>query len=563
MQNLASLLAEPLPHSAQDNQEKPVKRKLGVIDAETDPFKIGRFPRPFIWGFYDGETYEEFATKKEMLAFFEQYAEPLCIYAHNGGKFDYHFLLEDLEADTDIMIINGRLSKFKIGNVEYRDSYNLFNFPLSAYKKDDMNYMIMEESERDKPHNKKKISDYLYKDCLYLYELVDNFIDSYGKHLTQASAAMKIWQKMSDVVAPKSTSDYYDVIKEFYYGGRVECFEKGIIHSQFKMIDITSAYPYAMMSSHPLSLTYKHIKNQVKIRKLIDSYPDGIMNSKFSAAFFTVHAKSKGAFPWRDKKCDKLMFPNDNLVRKFTITGWELQMGLRTCTVDDVKIIDIRIWDELINFKEYVDWFYAMKAAAKKTGDKLAELFAKLFLNALYGKFASDPRRYKSYTVVEPEHIKSYLDNGFGDGGFLGKWFLATQDMPFERQRFYNVATAASITGFVRAYLWEAACKCKGLLYCDTDSIAATDISGIELSSDLGGWGLDGEFDYGGIGGRKMYAFRKINKKGWKTASKGARLKPEEIITVSKGTEVIYSPNAPTYSVHSLPRFTKRRINRT
>ena len=60
-----------------------------------------------------------------------------------------------------------------------------------------------------------------------------------------------------------------------------------------------------------------------------------------------------------------------------------------------------------------------------------------------------------------------------------------------------------------------------------------------------------------------MYAFKKIENKGWKIASKGARLKPEEIIKVAKGSEVIYSPEAPTYSVHSLPRFTHRRINKT
>lgn len=567
MNSLSSLLSEPLP--LLDSDSPPKKRKLAVIDCETDPFKKGRFPKPFLWGFYDGSTYEEFKTKNQMLDFFQTYPEPLRVYAHNGGKFDYHFMLEDLEADTQIMIINGRLSKFIIGNVEYRDSYNLFNFPLAAYKKDDMDYAIMEEEEREKPHNKKKISDYLYKDCLYLFELVEGFISQYGLHLTQAGAGIKILQKMYDIKIPASTSDYYDTIKQFYYGGRVECFAKGIIKKHFKMLDITSAYPYAMIHKHPFSLEYKYY-NTNQSQLYIKGIENGLMNGKLSNAFFTINARSRGALPWRDKKQDKLAFPNDNLNRKFTVTGWEIQAGIRTGTLSSIKVLDIRIWNELKSYEEYVAKFFKMKDIAKKAKDKLNELFAKLFLNSPYGKFAADPRKYKSFTLAYSEDIQNYLDDGFEEGGFLGEWFLAKKDLQQERQRFYNVATAASITGFVRAYLWEAACKCKGLLYCDTDSIAAHDISQIDLSNDLGGWGLDGEFDYGGIGGRKMYAFRKVQKKDekndmkkWKIASKGARLEADEIIKVAKGQKVIYEPQAPTYSFHTEPRFTNREIVKT
>ena len=105
-------------------------------------------------------------------------------------------MLDHLEEDTEVMLINGRLSKFIIGATEFRDSFNLFNFPLAVYKKDDFDYRLMEEEERNRPENKKKISEYLEKDCVYLYEMVHGFIENYGLHLTQASAAMKIWQKL-------------------------------------------------------------------------------------------------------------------------------------------------------------------------------------------------------------------------------------------------------------------------------------------------------------------------------------------------------------------------------
>ena len=81
------------------------KRTIAVIDCETDPFKRGRIPAPFIWGFYNGETYEEFtnfnevpSTKllkdmrdtSELIPYLQ--SQDIIVYAHNGGKFDYHFL---------------------------------------------------------------------------------------------------------------------------------------------------------------------------------------------------------------------------------------------------------------------------------------------------------------------------------------------------------------------------------------------------------------------------------------------------------------------------------------
>lgn len=556
---LIDLLEEPLP------EKKPgtVKRVLAVIDAETDPFQRvpERFPQPFLWGFYDGDTYEEFVSAVDMLAYFEQYPKPLLVYAHNGGKFDYHFLLEFLEPETQVMIINGRLSKFKIGNCEFRDSYNLFNFPLAAYQKDEIDYALMEPGVRDLPENKKKISDYLYKDCLYLYELVSGFRESYGVSLTQAGAAMKIWQEMSGIKAPRSDGGYYDIFSQYYYGGRVQCFHKGVIEKPFKMIDIVSAYPYAMMFRHPLSLTYDTYKNE-QATEYIDSLKDGILSSELSSAFFTVMARSKGALPINDCGTGKLEYPDDGVLRIYRVTGWEIQAGIRTGTLFDISIMLLIVHHETIDFCEYVNRFFELKAIAKSTGNKMDELFAKLFLNSLYGKWAACPTSYKQYTIIEPDSINIYKERGHDESGFLGMWALMEKGIDEERYKFYNVATAASITGFVRAFLWEACCKCEGLLYCDTDSIAAYDVSGISLSSYLGGWELDGEFTSGGIAGRKHYVFKNSETGKVKKACKGARLEADESMRVVMGETVTYKPISPSYSVHKPPRFIDRKIRR-
>jgi hypothetical protein len=50
-------------------------------------------------------------------------------------------------------------------------------------------------------------------------------------------------------------------------------------------------------------------------------------------------------------------------------------------------------------------------------------------------------------------------------------------------------------------------------------------------------------------------------KKGeFKTATKGVRLSPSELIEVAKGKEITYHPESPVFSVHKSPHFQSRRV---
>jgi hypothetical protein len=178
--------------------------------------------------------------------------------------------------------------------------------------------------------------------------------------------------------------------------------------------------------------------------------------------------------------------------------------------------------------------------------------------------------------------------------GFDGKWELSNEfedigvsiwERPSEIKSgaFFNVGTAASITGCVRAHLFASLRACGGVVYCDTDSIICRTTGGLPLGGDLGAWKLEAISapDSVWIAGKKLYALKlapefwtakkdgktikwadasKADRKGlewkkWKTASKGVRLSPEEIVTVAEGTEVKSTLDAPTFSL-----FTSRRI---
>lgn len=518
---------------------------FAVADCETDPFKQNRIPAPFAWGYYDGCDYREFTSVSAFVEFVRE--QPVILYAHNGGKFDWHFLLDYLDEYSELMVIAGRVAKFKIGECEFRDSYNILPVPLAAYEKDEIDYSIFEPDQRTKPSNWHAIMDYLRSDCLNLYRFVAEFIGRYGMSLTLAGAAMKQWQHICDVKAPKTSSSFYNDIKPYYYGGRVECFKSGIVDTAFKVIDINSAYPHAMKHLHPYG----------DINSITDKLPNS--TAYISRSMITLSGISRGALPYPAK--EGLCFPNDNVKRQYHVTGWEYLAAMETGALGPHIIEKVIQFNDSVRFDEYVDTFYAIKENSTKGSPDY--IFAKLFLNSLYGKFGANPEKYNEYIVVKPHHIAHAENDGYEHVAFVADWSLCARPLDDVKQRYYNVATAASITGFVRANLWRAIKQCTGVIYCDTDSIVCQTTGNLPLDAKaLGAWDVEAECNYGAIAGKKLYALRQTNGK-WKTASKGVKLTPDEIIQVAQGHAVTYNPEAPSFSIKRGIRFVPRKIVRS
>lgn len=555
-------------------------RPIAAIDCETDPFLRLRHPRPFLWGFYDGERYREFTKTKDLVDFLRP--QKLCVYAHNGGKFDYQYLVEWLEPYSEILIINSRLAKFSIGECEFRDSWNILpeklaKFNIDGHKKKEIDYAKLEKNVREK--HMPEIKRYLREDCVVLYKAVAAFRETYGDSLTIAGAAMKVWKGMSDVECPESDAKFYHFLKDCYYGGRVQCFEGGLIEEPFVFCDINSAYPFAMLHDHPISTTYDTVRPSVD---------DPIINQ----SLYCVRAISRGAFPWRATHESALEFPCDEEIRTYHVTGWELSAGMDTKTVDVESIVYRADFSRNIDFKKYIMDFYERKKKAEPGSTEY--IFAKLFMNSLYGKFAACPEHYCNYGLVpteyrEPAEKDSKLKLGRNVGpwswvGDLGHLAVMAGREPIKKEKgkrnpnnathskYFNVATAASITGCVRARLWRDICAIrKGggrMLYCDTDSLAFT-YPNVELplriSKDIGDWSLVGHGMKGGIAGKKLYAFRMENGT-WKTASKGVRMDADEIMAIAGGATLSYMNPVPVFSPLNRgkgPTFLQRTVSAT
>jgi hypothetical protein len=581
-------------------------RPFRVVDCETDPFESAdeavqrrscpecaavagspcvdktkkltvheqrrRVPQPFIWGLYGGgannDDYLEFDTKEELIAYLQPRKE--VVYAHNGGKFDYHYLRDDINTGEVISIIAGRLAKFRIGECEFRDSMNILPVPLATFKKDKIDYSIMEPGERDKPANRDSIRTYLRGDCQYLHELISAHRAENGIALTQAGASMRAWSKQSKISPPRQSGPLYQYYKPYYYGGRVQCFEQGIARRDFKLIDMNSAYPEAMLHAHPFST-----KGDVEAHLP----PDGEIHK----CLITLTCVARGCFPFRlgdDPTKGELFFPYDErTVRRYHVTGYEFITALELDAIKPgtITIETVHYFEQSVKFEEFILQNWDRRAKAKAEGNKALDIIVKLLMNSLYGKFASDYAKYSDYLLSHIDEVYKYELEGYQrDANWGADRVLLARSIPESKHRFYNIATAASITGYVRARLFEAISRCSGPIYCDTDSIACVDTGTLVLGDGLGAWKLEGEFDEYAITGKKTYGFHKRgapytldkDEKGryehYKIASKGVDLNPHELWTAAAGQEVEYKPMVPTYSVkRPEPIFVNRRVNLT
>lgn len=518
------------------------KKTIAVIDCETDPFEKGVIPQPFIWGYYDGNNYEEFMETEDLIEFIRGRNE--IIYAHNGGKFDFHFLISEAKHDTNIMCVAGRIIKFKIGEAELRDSFAIIPSALKNYSKAEFDYRKLHHTMRHK--HMPEIKDYLKSDCENLYNMVSEFRENYGSGVTIAGTAIKYAQKMHKEDLGGTGRAHYENLVKYYAGGRVECFESGIIDGDITLIDINSAYPWAMQHEHPTG------DGMVFTRKL----PENPQN-----CFVSLKCISHGALWVREK--GRLQFPNDGILREYHVTGWEYETAMKLNLIDNVEITGCYVFNRTVNFKEYVNHFYEIRRQAKERGDKGQDLFAKIFLNSLYGKFAANPDTYEEIQITDWSNVVNKEEEGWTLAGQINEEdFLISQKLPEHKKKWYNIATAASITGFVRAMLLEAAHNVERPLYCDTDSLFYIGESFLENGLELGKWKIEDKFTKIGIGGKKLYAALKDDGK-FKIATKGTRLTGEEVLRVCAGEVIEYKPEVPTFSLKGGIYFNSRKVKKT
>jgi hypothetical protein len=240
------------------NKTQQKEIKYAVFDIETH-----KWIHPYAVGFFDGENYKEFLGRNCIKDFLTEIVRKKYrgyrIYAHNGGKFDFNFLMDVLKSrnfNVDMIFQGSRCLLLKLYTQVYRneegaithsnviqfvDSISLLKFGLDALTKDfdvqhkKLNFMDKQGSERDYEYlyrlyleRDKRFHDYLTNDVYGLYEVLTKFkkliMENNGQMgMTIASTSLKTFQTgYLDKKINMTNRESNDEMKKGYYGGR--CF---------------------------------------------------------------------------------------------------------------------------------------------------------------------------------------------------------------------------------------------------------------------------------------------------------------------------------------------------
>ena len=510
---------------------------IAVADFETDPFMAERVPEVFAAGLYDGESFFYWWGNDAVDDFLEYVDESdiKTIFMHNGGNFDFHFFVERA---SYLFMLKNRIAKMRVAGTMFIDSYPFLPVALKITgDKLDIDYNKMESDVRDEHHD--EIVEYLKADCIALYRMVSSFREQFDKRsFTVAGAGLK-QLKDTGYTVPNLSKHSDSLVRPYYFGGRVEA--KNGVYEDMTYIDINSSYPRAMLEEHPSGNDFE-VDRQIHT----DCY------------FATIRAESKGYFAFRNEDFS-MSFPADGHTRQFKATSWEIQHFLDNG--GDIDVLEVLNFYETANMQAFVEKFYAMKLKAELDGDSQTRLFAKLLLNSVYGKFGINPEKFMDYSITPlgecpPEDEWSLVCDTELDTSI---W-----ERPQEGRldKYLHVGISASITGYARMALHAAMLRVDRPVYCDTDSIICADTANLTLGTGIGEWSVEANFETLYVAGKKLYAGRTTDGTE-KIASKGALLTFDDIRRLTDGEIVEWTNEAPSFSLRTRPRFTKRRLKAT
>lgn len=253
-----------------------------------------------------------------------------------------------------------------------------------------------------------------------------------------------------------------------YFGGRTECFVKGVRH-HVTGIDINSSYPNVMRNRDFPDMETFAIAEKTDLKTLFYFMDDreGLAKVKI-----TTNDDRITLLPVIDD--DKLIFPKGTFISTYTFP--ELRKALELgYTIDEVYQIGYAKRTKKPFFKGYVDELYKMKE------NPIYKRSAKLLLNSLYGKFGQKANENTGWVTLDQDEIEQVgkgEDIGFQVEYFskVDQWLKFVPESDIEDRGFARLSVpliAAYVTGYARIYLFDAmeSIGFEYVYYCDTDSI--------------------------------------------------------------------------------------------
>lgn len=309
--------------------------------------------------------------------------------------------------------------------------------------------------------------EYCRRDTEIVYDFVSVMLERYENQDLKVKAtlpAMTIQLMGQFTEIPKNIIplDIQEFFRRGYYGGRVEIFDTSELTGKINYYDFNSLYPSVMKNHvYPQLDTWLKIKSpdfsQEGMADIELYYPDNNINS----------------LPVKTEK--EIIYPYGKM------RGTWCYPEIRQAIEDGAKINHVYNAIEFSKtcrpFYDYVSFCYEKRLEAKEKNDKLDDVFYKLMMNSLYGKFAMGSELFMIYNDKE---------------------------MTMEgRASYVNVIWSAYVTCYGRLKLLKALRSVSNIFYCDTDSLFTFDE--LETGKELGALKLEGSFSKCKFLGNKIY----------------------------------------------------------
>lgn len=462
-----------------------------------------------------------------------------CVYAHNGGGWDWlslaAYLLRDGKRKRQFMTGAVAASKLitltvKIESqftVHLCDSLQLLRSPLKALadkfdvtRKIELGGLLPHEIWQQ---NKELYYRYVRNDTEALLEVLEKALDLIRERVAQidtfgytiGSTALKVFKTMlSEPIATPWEMRVKSFLRKGYKGGRVEVFKPGV-YGNITVYDVNSLYPYAMLTTDvPVSDRGVWVSD-------FDPTLSGCYEIEFEQRNHDVPAvlmvDGVGAY----SGSGHYFTPEINTLLKYGNPVLKIKTGY--VFLDNAKL-----------FQDYVNRLYQVRL---DDPDGPASLLAKFLLNSLYGKFAQNPERASIISITNFDELYSMCSDGakitqISDE--LGVYNLTTES----EVQFEHVGIAGMITASARTILYEGIIRTgnQNVVYCDTDSVHTTG----ELPCNMVGKAIGlfkKEFQGEGIYvGKKLYALREF--KFARKYVNGSAVRIERIKKRAKGVTI-------------------------
>lgn len=491
-------------HSA--GVKKPRANYCADFETTTDPNDC----RVWAWGLADIEhSPETVEMGTDLDSFIERISQHNSnCYFHNL-KFDGHFIMDWLLRHGYIHIISDRIKragrfkslisdmgkvysitvKWENGHVtEFRDSLKKFSANMSVerlaktFQLGEVKGEIDYDAPRPIGHElTDEEKEYLRRDVTIVAQAMKLVLESGMKKLTIGSDSLHEYKHLTGMTKfesmfPVLSEDMDNEIRRAYRGGFTYSDPRfrGRIVGPGLVLDVNSLYP-AMMKNN--ILPYGMPKFIEGYPKLTAERPLSIFAVTFTAKLKPNHIpciQIKGHSIFQDT--EYLTEINDPTTLMVTNVDWDLY--------NDHYDIDVLSYDGGWTFRasfgmfdEYIDKWSKVKSESKGGQREIA----KLHLNSLYGKFASNPHISSKIPVLEDNKVK----------------FKRGED---ETRNPVYTAVGVFITSYGRDLtIRSAQANYDVFAYADTDSLhlLTTDVpESIEVhKSKLGAWKLEMMFD--------------------------------------------------------------------